>query len=106
MAMRTDSPAIKLAVADSARERVRAGEAVDELMRHPGWAALMEAVRQYQDILTRKLLSRAPSNEGAAYADTVGELRGVAAIKAVALGLIQQGEDDAAEIRRAEEEAA
>lgn len=80
-----------------------AGERVRHLMDHPGWADLEAGLRAYQGILTGRLMGMAPTNEGAAYAGIAGELRGLAAAKAVAEGLIVQADNDAAEIRDVEE---
>lgn len=95
--------AIPLAVADSPQARVEAGERVSQLMEHPGWADLEEGLRAWQDVLTRHLMGITPTSEGAKYAGIVGELKGAAAAKAVALGIVRQGETDAVELRAVED---
>lgn len=95
--------AIPIAVAETPQERAAAGERVSDLMGHPGWDDFEAGLRAYQDILTRQLMGTRPTQEGAQYAGIVGELKGLSLAKAVATGLVRQGETDATEIRAAED---
>jgi hypothetical protein len=103
MEMHQQTAAIPLAVAATPRERVDAGDRVTQLMDHPGWADLEAGVRAYQGIIMARLMGMTPTNEGAAYAGIAGELKGLATVKSIALGLIAQADIDAAEIREVEE---
>lgn len=95
-------PVIPTAVAASPQERVEAGDRVAHLMEHPGWVDLMEGIRVHQEGKTAMLMGTRPTSEGAQYAGMVGELKGLSEIKAIAAGIVKQGETDAVELRAVE----
>lgn len=94
--------AIPLSIAASAQDRADAGDRVSQLMGQPGWEDLLAGVAAFQAEVGEELTCIRPTQEGAQYADRVGEMRGAGKIKEIALGLILEGEK-AAELVRLEE---
>lgn len=90
---------LPFALAESAQDRAAIGELVAGLREHPGWDALMASVEQYR----LGCLGTFPMcKDGYPYAEFVGELKGLAALDAIASGLVAAGETAATEIRAAE----
>lgn len=90
-------------IGDSAEARAEIGRRVSELRETPGWADLQKGIEQYQRETGRMLMSGTPSQEGAFYADVVGQMKGVDALALIADGLIQLGQEAEQEIRLNEE---
>lgn len=99
----TDIP-IPLSLSPDAQVRADIGERMSQLMQHPGWADLLDAVKAYQGEMGEQLMTFAASQEGAKYADLVGQMKGVGAVREIALGLITEGEKAAELVRLDEEE--
>lgn len=90
-------------IGDSPQDRAEIGQRVSELLQTPGWADLKLGIEQHQRETTQMMKSGRPSQEGAFYADVVGQMKGLDAIEKVAQGLIQLGEEAEQEIRLKEE---
>jgi len=102
MAHNTDTPAIPIALSDSAEKQVEIARDVEALMEHPGWEHLTAAVAAYERIICSGLMGVSGSQEAAKYADLTGEMKGVAKIEPIARGLIDVGEQAKARVREAE----
>lgn len=85
--------------------QVEIGERVKALIEHPGFDDLCEVLKVHRDGLVAMLIHRKPDPEAASYADIVGHLRGLDEIVPLALGIVENGKNAAAELRGAEEES-
>lgn len=92
-----------ISLAEKPADRARIGESVSQLVQQPGWGHLRAAMRVYQDILTADLMSKKPPQDGAVYAQLVGEMNGLAKVSQIVEGLMYEGENAAAEVRQLEE---
>ena len=73
------------------RDAVEAKEAVLSIQDHPGLDAILEAVEQRKLDLTSQLLTRAPSDQGAEYADILGKMKGLDELPLLIAGIIENG---------------
>jgi len=58
---------------------------------HPGLVALMSSVELRIKQIQTGLMHAKPTNEGAAYANAVGEMRGLRSIEGLAKGVVVEG---------------
>lgn len=103
--MSTQQPIVPypISLAEDASERVRIADSVSQMVGTPGWSHITEAMRVYQDMLTANLMGRKASQDGAPYAQIVGEMNGLAKIGQIIEGLMYEGELAEAEVRQLEE---
>jgi hypothetical protein len=97
-----DTPAIPIALTESAQRQVEIGEETQALMEHPGWEHLKAAAAVRQRMLTSSLMALSGSSEPARYADLTGQMKGVGEIESIARGLIDVGDQAKAQTREAE----
>lgn len=70
-------------------EAVSAGDAVEGLTLHPGYPHLIRAIEAIETVARKQLMSLSPTNNGAEYADRVGELKGIRKCREVADHIIE-----------------
>lgn len=92
-----------LQLAEDPQERASIGERVKDLLEHPGWEDLKTGIRAYQDERTLLMTAMPPTDSGAVYADMIGTTKGVAMIERIAVGLIEEGEMAAEQVRQEED---
>lgn len=81
---------------------VQAKNAVAELVQHPGYEYLLEAIKLREETLVTALLSESPSDEGARYAERIGELNAVRSFPSLAQGVIEYGQQAETELNDSE----
>lgn len=87
----------------SPAEIAEAGRQAEAFLEGPAYAAIATAVRGYQGQRTGLLMQMTATNEGAIYADAVGELRGISRIDPLIRGVVTSGKQAEAQLRAAEE---
>ena len=97
-----DTPALPIALSDSATRQVEIGEEVKDLLKHPGWEHLKAGTATYQRMLTAQLMGVTGSPDASKFNALTGEMKGVAQIEPIARGLIDVGEQARAQMREAE----
>lgn len=78
---------------------IDAARVVEDLLGHPGWPALVEAINTWEQMRLRNMLGGKPSTDAAEYADKVGELKGLRSFVPLAEGVVVAGRE-AAQRRR------
>jgi hypothetical protein len=90
----------------SENRALQAARQVAELMQHPGFEDLCEAlVSREQQILYTQLVNARPLESAAEYEGKLGEVRGLRAFKGIAQGIIEHGKTVERQQREAEEVA-
>jgi hypothetical protein len=88
----------------SPAEVAEAGRQVASFLEAPAFRAVATAIRSHQGHLTAELMGRSASQEGARYADTVGQLKAISRFEPILVGVVESGKQAEAEIRKAEQE--
>lgn len=70
---------------------VQAARQVEDLMQHPGWQQLVEAIGTHERMLHLTRLDKQASDSAAEYAGDVGEMRGVRSLVPLAAGVVEAG---------------
>lgn len=96
-------PALSIDFPGSPAEIAEAGRQMEGFLESDAYRSLGTAIRAHQGNLTSVLLGKAPSENGAPYADVVGQLKGVAMIEPILRGVIASGKQAEAQLREAEE---
>lgn len=79
--------------ADRLKERIAAKDAVLDIEDHPGLQAILAQVEQRKLDLTTQLLAKRPTDQGADYADFIGQLKGLEELPLLVQGVIEQGRE-------------
>lgn len=85
-------------------EIAEAGRQAQEFIDSEAFTVFKTAIRSKQGLVTARLMQMGATNEAAKYADLVGELKGVAAVKPILRGIVESGKEAEAELRKVEEE--
>ena len=72
---------------------VEAKNAVAELIEHPGWEYLREALQMRESQLVNSLLSESATDEGARYAELVGAINAIRTVPNVVEGILEYGSE-------------
>lgn len=86
-------------------EKVRAAHAIKELMEHEGWGYLLEAIEDAKRGGANALLAASATNEGASYAEKIGEVRGISRLPFIAQRVVSNGRKAEEALREQEEMA-
>lgn len=70
---------------------IRAAANVAELMEHPGFEDLCEAMLSAEQGIQLLMMTGKASDSAADYADKVGQMKGLRAFRAVAQGVVDNG---------------
>lgn len=70
---------------------VEAKAAVSDLIEHPGWEFLTEALQMRESQLVTSLLSMSATDEGARYAEAVGEINSLRSVQNLVEGVLEYG---------------
>jgi hypothetical protein len=85
------------------QEQANVGEQIEEMLNSPGFQALAHALHLLGEERLNSRLFRKTDPDGAAYADTMGHIRGLKEVVPIAKGLVQNGKDAAQALREEED---
>lgn len=72
-------------------EAVEAASEVQRIISHPGLDAIMSAIEQRKAAVLDELTQMQPSDESAAYADKLGQLRALGELPLIVQGILENG---------------
>lgn len=78
---------------------IQAARDVEDLLQHPGFAAVLESAALYEHDLQSVLMNSKPSDNAAEYATKIGEMKGLRQLEPLARGVLAHGKVAAQRLR-------